>query len=486
MANVYDELREAQEVIGKLTEVLESIAEGALIFGTVVSKKGNNATVSIEGREVVWKLAKRKELAAKLNVGDTVLCTSDTRQYVEHAEKRMHGELGTVVDVLGKDVVAVDIAGNTFVAQHSQDGKIKIGDRVLMAQDRKSVLYVWPKQETAQFEFVGSTGVTWADIGGQDIAKMDLQEAIEMPMKYPEIFKHYKKKPIKGVLLEGPPGCGKTMLAKAAATAVAGEKSAFIYIKGPEVLNEYVGATERTIRQLFAKAREHFQATGQPAMIFIDEAEALLGVRGGKGSFMEKTVVPTFLAEMDGLEDSGAIVVLATNRASSLDPAVTREGRMDRKVRVSRPNKEDAKKIMAIHLKKTTLDLSGLNTTAQADKYQAELLEFIVENLYHPALAYYEVDFTNGQSKGFTLANLTSGAMLASVVDLAASLALRRDLKKGGKPTGVRQEDFVEAIKRIYVSNLNVDHEQALLDFAGDLTISNVTKRMNQDVAEAA
>lgn len=477
MADVYKQLDEAKATIAKLTEVLESIGEGALVTGTVVSKRGNNATVSIDGREVVWKLTKRKELKDKLNVGDTVLCTSDTRQYVEHTEKRMHGELGTVADLLGDGTAAVEVGGATYVAQHSFEGKMKAGDRVLMAQDRKSVLYVWPKKESKQFEFVGNTGVTWADIGGQDIAKMDLQEAIELPMKYPEIFKHYKKKPIKGVLLEGPPGCGKTMLAKACATSIAGNQSAFIYIKGPEVLNEYVGATERTIRQLFAKAREHKQTTGQPALIFIDEAEALLGVRGGRQSFMEKTVVPTFLAEMDGLEDSGAIVILATNRASSLDPAVTREGRMDRKVRVERPTKDDAKKIMAIHLQKTTLD---------AKENPSELLETVVEALYHPALMYYDVTFANGDVKPFTLANLTSGAMLAGVVDMAASNALRRDLKNGKRPTGVQRDDFISAIKQVYRSNLNVDHDQALLDFAGDAEIINVTKRKNQDVAENA
>lgn len=480
-----DELRAARQTIAELTEALENVGEAALVLGTIVALKNNKATVSIEGREVVWKMQNRRELAKQLKVGDSVLCTSDTRQYVEHAEKRMHGELGVVADVLGEDVAAVDVSGTTFVAQHSHPG-IKVGDRVLMAQDRKSVLYVWPQKQSKTYEFDGNTGVSWSDIGGQEIAKMDLQEAIELPMKHPEIFKHYKKSPIKGVLLEGPPGCGKTMLAKAAATAVSGMKSAFIYVKGPEVLNEYVGTTERTIRQLFSAAREHKEATGQPAMIFIDEAEALLGIRGGRYSHMEKTVVPTFLAEMDGLEDSGAIVVLATNRASSLDPAVTREGRMDRKVRVNRPTREDAMKIMAIHLKKTTLDTTGIKTTAQYEAMQSELLTTIVDAIYHPTLVYYDVDFVDGQQKQFTLADLTSGAMLASVVQLAASLALRRDLRMGGRPTGVRRDDLIEAIKQIYVSNLNVDHEQALLDFAGDLAITNVSKRKNQDVAEAA
>src|SRR5208283_4208865 len=175
------------------------------------------------------------------------------------------------------------------------------------------------------------------------------KEAIELPFTHKDIFAHYNKKPPKGLLLYGPPGCGKTLVGKATTNSLAnifGAKaisSGFIYVKGPEILNMYVGESGRRIREIFQRGRKHFDKYKFPAVIFIDEAEAVLSERGtSRSSDVDKTIVPMFLSEMDGLDENHAIVMLATNRPKMLDPAVVREGRVDRHIKVSRPTVETA------------------------------------------------------------------------------------------------------------------------------------------------
>lgn len=256
--------------------------------------------------------------------------------------------------------------------------------------------------------------------------------------------------------------CGKTLLAKAVANAVremfgGASDSGFIYIKGPEVLNMWVGNTESQIRGLFVRAKEHKEEHGYPAVVFIDEADAILGKRGGHhASVLSSTIVPTFLAEMDGLSDSGAFVLLATNRQDILDPAIVREGRIDRKVVVARPDLKASAQILRIHLNRTKLadDPDELAGTAAAEMFND------IHHLYNVGLK------AKGVRK-FYIRHLVSGAMLAGTVDVATSFAINRDVEAGHqRASGLRKTDMIEAVRQIVKANRNLNHEDDLLHFA--------------------
>lgn len=263
-------------------------------------------------------------------------------------------------------------------------------------------------------------------IGGQEEAKRVLREAVELPRLHPDLFKRFGKKGTKGILLMGPPGCGKTLLARAVATAVGADDGGFLTIKGPEVLDPYVGVTEQTIRNVFQLAREYKAARKRDAVIFVDEAESLLAKRGGFGNYMGQTVVPTFLTEMDGLEESGAIVILASNRSDTLDPAVIRDGRVDHKIEVARPTQEDAANIFQIYLKGLPVQ-SAMNTRDLAE-YAADVL-YCVHNKHLPH----------------------SGAMIEGIVNKATSFALHRAIDKGtpANKSFLIQDDLLRAIEQV-------------------------------------
>lgn len=218
-----------------------------------------------------------------------------------------------------------------------------------------------PPLEASRFAPESIPDVKWEDIGGLEVAKADMVEAIEVPHRHKELFAYYGKKQIKGILLSGPPGCGKTMLGKAAARALAdiygaaGSRTGFLYVKGPEILNQYVGQTEQTIRDMFFDAKRHKEEHGYPAIIFLDEADAILAARGTRNIGIGNTIVPQFLTEMDGMDESGAIVIIATNRPDVLDPAIVRDGRIDRKVAVVRPNEQNACAILEMNFAKVPL-----------------------------------------------------------------------------------------------------------------------------------
>lgn len=422
------------------------------------------ALVFHEGKQIEVELPSDKEVKP----GDTVKLSMQTMQIVDVAVPVYAGEISIVRRAIDDTVSEVEHNGAVRVVLNGKlPKKPETGDRVVL--DSAALLIGMNLgKEDERFSFTMDTNVSWDDIGGLADAKQQMVEAIELPFRYPDIYKHYGKKPIKGVLLYGPPGCGKTMLGKAAATALAklhnGKtvSSGFIYVKGPEILDRFVGVAEATIRQIFQRSRKHKEQHGYPAVIFIDEADAILGKRGmGISSDIERTIVPQFLAEMDGLEETGAIVLLATNRADILDPAVTRDGRVDRKVKITRPDMNGSRDIFSIYLKKVPL-YNGYTRDELADVAALEL--------FSEKRVLYSVQLNGnhkGESKSFTLGNLTSGAMVAGIVDQATSIALHRDIKSG-KPQGMSKDDLVKAVDCVFGQNFDLDHTDELKEFIYD------------------
>lgn len=324
----------------------------------------------------------------------------------------------------------------------------KEGDEILLDESHTVVAHnLGAAQKVSELAFTEETGISWDDIAGQEESKRLLREAIEGPVLHAEVYAEFGKAPCKGILLYGPPGNGKTLFAKAIATEIGrrkgGRRSGFIYVKGPEVLQGIVGQSEGKVRKIFAAARDHHKAAGYPALICIDEADAILGKRTDSKISMEKTIVPQFLAEMDGIDPSGGLVVLLTNRPDTLDPAVTREGRIDLKIGIGRPSKDDAEAILAYHLGKRLL-ASGTDGVLLAKETAG--------SLFSPRHVMYMVRVVRGMDARVGLDRFVSGSMCAGVVDRATIRAIRRHLEdaacgRTGTPKGITAEDLEEAVK---------------------------------------
>ena len=333
--------------------------------------------------------------------------------------------------------------------------QLSIGDTVHLDAFGVVILAKLPNKTSYTVE---PETVHWADIGGLVEAKKEMIEAIEMPLTHKDMFARFNKKPAKGILLYGPPGCGKTMLGKAAATAVAKlfgntKTPGFFYLKGPEVLSKWLGESEANIRALFNKAREFKKTTGSPAVIFIDEAEALLHSRKDTEYKGTVGIVPTFLAEMDGLDESGAVVMLSTNQPNSLDTAIIRDGRIDKKVHVHRPSQKDTEDIFAKYLKK--IPTAG----------GAHAPDELSEELFHDKFSFYDVTLKDGEVRKFGLKNIVSGAMVAGIVESAISIAMHREIETQTRQDGVCKTDLLSAIGKTFQQNKDVRHKEDLETF---------------------
>ena len=461
------EMEQLRAQLREQGEFLEKLQTEPRLCATVVEvREDSMLTCSTAGLLDV-------ELLEGAKVGDRVMCVRQTMQALEVVhDEAPTGTIITVERVTGH-IVEANLIGQpkTFVIPRGPDGeraKIKAGERVVLDASLNFVIGSLG-MPPAKHALPPKIGVTWDDIGGHAEAKDALREAIELPITHAALFKAYGKQPVKGVLLEGPAGCGKTALAKAAATSIAkahGQTATegFIYVKGPELLNKFVGQSEENIRNLFIAAKTHRVKHGYAAVVFIDEGDALLGKRDRSANFsMNATVVPQFLAEMDGLDDFSAMFIIATNRADMLDPAVTRDGRIDRKVRVGRPSREDARAIFEIHLRGRPLagtDGDAPKRKRRSDASSAELIERVIANLYSD----HRVIRDAGGGLVLRLRDFVSGAMIArGVVEQASTAAIRRDIAGGVKePSGITEEDLIWAIDRSEQAVRNTDHDEVL------------------------
>ncbi len=337
--------------------------------------------------------------------------------------------------------------------------RLSVGDHLLFDARSGYVIEKIPKAEIEELVIEEVPDIGYDDVGGLAKEVEQVTDAVELPFLYPDLYAEHKLKPPKGVLLYGPPGCGKTMIAKAVANSIAKKlkhlsgkevRSFFLHVKGPELLNKYVGESERQIREVFAKAREK-AATGNPVIIFFDEMDALFRTRGsGISSDIESTIVPQFLAEIDGVERlQNVIVIGASNRQDLIDPAVLRTGRLDVKVKIPRPDKKGARDIFAKYL---TSDLPFAKEEVERsdgdrNRVVERLIEVVVESMY--ALSednrFLEVTYANGEKETLYFKDFSSGALIEGVVSRAKTSAVKRAIASGEK--GLKEEDFLRAIR---------------------------------------
>lgn len=456
-------LGEAQAVIQQQQQQIEILTTPPLEMIPVVHVDDETIVVLKNG---LVELVNPKIHNPDINIepGDYVK-VGKTGQIVEVSQKGFGtGDVAHVTRITGNRC-EVEGAGSGIksVMLPSKVGKVEKGDRVILDPSNTIVLTNLGKEEE-KYRFESSTHVTWADIGGLTAAKAEMREVVELPFLFTDIYKHFGKRPTKGVLLFGPPGCGKTLIAKATASAVAkvhdkgSVSSGFLYVKGPEILSKWVGQSEANVRMIFEQARVHKKKHGYPAVVFIDEAEAILRKRGtGISSDITDTIVPMFLSEWDGLDESSAVLLLATNRPDILDPAVVRDGRCDKKIRIGRPSMKDAADIFSIHLK---------NVPTEKGVSLDRLAEVGCNELFASSRVLYSIAVKGeAQPVTFTLSNICNGGMIAGIVDHATSYALRRAVSTRSTKGGVTEKDMEAAVHSIYTQNLELSHEDDLLDF---------------------
>lgn len=347
-----------------------------------------------------------------------------------------------------------------------KDAPLKVGSEVRMEPNFKVALEYFPAKETTDYYLEEVPILPWSKIGGQEEAIGVIKDAIELPLLYPDLFTRFGKRPLKGILLFGPPGCGKTLIGKATAYNLTQEyrertgkdvQEYFMYINGPKILNMWLGESERMVREIFAQAREKSKE-GHLVFIFIDEAESLLRTRSsGRWLNISNTIVPQFCAEMDGLVAlENVVVMLTSNRPDYIDPAILRPERIDRKVKVIRPDRRAARDIYKIYLSDVPIDPDLLRShKGGCSEALDELIDLVTEYTFRrdEETEFLEVFLKNGGSETLYWRDLVSGALIKSVVERAKDFAIKRSIEKRSELEGISVDDLQKAVRVEYKEN---------------------------------
>jgi proteasome-associated ATPase len=463
-------LREAREHIAALREEVDKLTQPPSAYGTLLSRNDDGTVDVFSGgrkmRVAVHPALDENEL---VRGGEVVL--NESLNVVMARLPETTGEVVTVKELLedGTRAIIVGRAEEERVADLSEGLKvdrirIRAGDSVLMDPRSGLLLEKLPRPEVEELVLEEVPDISYDDIGGLDDQIEQIADAVELPFLHQELFAEHKLPAPKGILLYGPPGCGKTLIAKAVANSLAKKvgnqsvdakaKSYFLNIKGPELLNKYVGETERQIRLVFQRAREKSEE-GWPVIVFFDEMDSMFRTRGsGISSDVESTIVPQLLAEIDGVESLRNVIVIgASNREDLIDPAILRPGRLDVKIKIERPNEVAAAQIFARYLTADLpLDTDAVQELGGGDpsKCVQAMIERTVDEMYRSDREneFLEVTYQNGDKEIMYFKDFASGAMVENIVRRAKKLAIKRHLADGGK--GIKLGDLVESIHQEY------------------------------------
>ena len=461
-------LREAREHIATLREEVEKLTQPPSAYGTFIAANDDDTVdVHVNGRKVRVSLHPDL-LAEELEAGAEVVL-NESMNVVMARDPSSSGEVVTLKEVLSDENRAL-VTGRADedrivdLGDHLKQQTLRAGDSLLLDVRANLVLERLPRPEVDELLLEEVPNVTYDDIGGLDGQIEQITDAVELPYLHQDLFREYDLPAPKGILLYGPPGCGKTLIAKAVANSLAKKvadasgngtaQSFFINIKGPELLNKYVGETERQIRQIFQRAREK-ASEGWPVIVFFDEMESLFRTRGsGISSDMESTVVPQLLAEIDGVEGLRNVIVIgASNREDLIDPAILRPGRLDVKIKIHRPDETAASAIFATYLKQE-LPLDALEIDelggGDPDKTVRVMIERTVEEMYRPEdhNRFLEVTYQNGDKEVMYFKDFASGAMIENIVRRSKKTAIKRSIATGSY--GIRLDDLLGSIRQEY------------------------------------